>query len=91
MLVMVVPTFAPMIMGTAPSNAIEPEATRATTMEVVAELLCIIAVMSNPMKRPVKGFEVARIMVSAAVSPRCRKDEIIRSSANKNTKSAASI
>ena len=38
-LVMVVPMLAPMIMGTAACNEMEPEATRATTMEVVAELL----------------------------------------------------
>lgn len=38
-LVMVVPTLAPIIMGTAPSNVIDPDATSATAMEVVAELL----------------------------------------------------
>lgn len=91
MLVMVVPTFAPMMMGTAPSSVMAPEATSATTIDVVAELLWMIAVISNPMKRPVKGFEVARIIVSAAVFPRCCKDEIIRSSANKKIISATRI
>ena len=38
-LVMVVPTLAPMMIGTAPSIVIEPDATRATTIEVTAELL----------------------------------------------------
>ena len=38
-LVMVVPTLAPMIIGTAPSIVIDPDATKATTMEVTAELL----------------------------------------------------
>ena len=70
-LVMVVPTFAPMIMGMAFSRVIEPEATRATAKEVVVELLCIIAVISKPIKRPVNGLEVASIIVSAATDPRC--------------------
>lgn len=38
-LVMVVPTLAPIIMGMALSKVIEPEATKATTMAVVVELL----------------------------------------------------
>ena len=38
-LVIVVPTFAPMIIGTAPSSVIDPDATRATAIDVVAELL----------------------------------------------------
>ena len=38
-LVMVVPTLAPMMMGTALSNVSEPEATSATVMDVVAVLL----------------------------------------------------
>lgn len=38
-LVMVVPTLAPMIMGIALSIVIEPDATNATTIAVVVELL----------------------------------------------------
>ena len=38
-LVIVVPTLAPMMMGMALSMVIEPEATKATTMAVVVELL----------------------------------------------------
>lgn len=38
-LVMVVPTFAPMMIGMALSNVIDPEATKATTNAVVVELL----------------------------------------------------
>lgn len=84
-LVMVVPILAPIIIGMALSKAIEPEATSATTIAVVVELLWIIAVISSPMKRPVKGLDVARIMVSAADLPRCCKEAIIRSSANTNS------
>ena len=38
-LVMVVPMFAPIMIGTALSNVIEPDATSATVSDVVAELL----------------------------------------------------
>ena len=38
-LVIVVPTFAPIMMGMALSMVIEPEATNATTIAVVVELL----------------------------------------------------
>lgn len=65
-LVMVVPTLAPIIMGIALCNVIDPEATSATTMAVVVELLWIMAVISNPMNSAVNGLEVARMMVSAA-------------------------
>src|SRR5688572_12237025 len=84
-LVMVVPTLAPMIMGMALSMVMDPEATNATTMAVVVELLWIMAVMSRPMNNPVNGLEVARIIVSAAVLPRCCKDETMRSSAKMNS------
>lgn len=70
-LVMVVPIFAPMIIGIAPSNESEPEATSATIMEVVAELLCIMAVIKRPINKAVNGLEVASKIVSAAVFPNC--------------------
>lgn len=65
-LVMVVPTFAPIIMGMALCSVIEPEATKATTNAVVVELLWIMAVISNPINNAVNGLDVAKIMVSAA-------------------------
>ena len=61
-LVIVVPTFAPIIIGMAASTEIDPEATKATTSEVDVELLCNIAVMSNPISNPLNGFEVANKM-----------------------------
>jgi hypothetical protein len=81
-LVMVVPTLAPMMMGIALSIVIDPEATNATTNAVVVELLWIMAVISRPMNNPVNGLEVARMMVSAADLPKCCRDDTIRSSAN---------
>lgn len=58
-LVMVVPTFAPIIMGIALSMVMEPDATSATTKAVVVELLWIMAVINKPMNKAVNGFEVA--------------------------------
>lgn len=62
--VIVVPMFAPMMMGMALSNVSAPEATSATTSDVVVELLCNIAVITSPMNRPVNGFDVASKIVS---------------------------
>ena len=58
-LVSVVPTFAPMIMGIASLKPIEPEATIATTIEVLVLLLCIKAVINKPINKPIKGLEVS--------------------------------
>ena len=69
-LVMVVPMLAPMMMGMAPRKETDPDATNATTIEVVAELLCKIALTNKPMNNPVKGLVVASSIVSAAVLPR---------------------
>ena len=66
-LVMVVPTLAPMMMGTALSRVSEPDATNATVIDVVAVLLWMMAVISRPMNKAAKGLEVARMIVSAAV------------------------
>lgn len=87
-LVMVVPMFAPMMMGIALCSVIDPEATSATTSEVVVELLCNIAVIRRPMNKPVKGFEVASKIVSATFLPRCCSEEVMRSSENKNRMNA---
>ena len=85
---MVVPTFAPMMMGVALCNVIEPDATSATTRAVVVELLWSIAVISKPINRAVKGFDVACKIVSATFFPMCCSDEVIKSSANKKSRNA---
>lgn len=82
---MVVPTLAPMMIGMALSNVIEPEATNATTSAVVVELLWIMAVISKPINNAVNGLDVAWIIVSAADLPMCCSEETIRSSANTNS------
>jgi len=70
-LVMVVPTLAPIMMGMELCTVMEPEATSATTSDVVVELLWSMAVISRPMKRPLNGLAVASRMVSAMLLPRC--------------------
>ncbi len=90
-LVIVVPTFAPMMIGIALCKVMDPEATRATTNDVVVELLCSIAVISNPIKSPVNGFAVASKIVSPTFFPICCSEEIIRSRANKKSMNAPSI
>jgi len=90
-LVIVVPMLAPMMMGMALCKVIDPDATNATTNEVVVELLCNMAVMSNPMNRPVNGFDVASKIVSATFFPMCCSDDVIRSRANKNNTKAPAI
>ncbi len=69
MLVIVVPMFAPMIIGTAPCSESDPEATKATVREVVVVLLCKIAVTNNPINNPVNGFDVANKIVSLTAVP----------------------
>ena len=69
-LVRVVPIFAPMMIGIAPSNDIDPEATAATVIEVEVELLWMIAVINNPINNPMKGFDVAKRIDWAMSSPR---------------------
>ncbi len=62
--VMVVPMFAPMIMGMALSSVSAPEETSATTRDVVVELLCNIAVITNPMNKHVNGYGVPKKIVT---------------------------
>jgi hypothetical protein len=50
-----------------------------------------MAVTRRPINNPVKGFDVAMMIVSAALAPRCCSEEIIRSRANRKMKSAARI
>ena len=88
---MVVPILAPMIIGTALCKVMDPEATSATTIDVVVELLCNIAVMRSPMNNPINGLEVANKMVSATFLPKCCRDDVIKSRENKNRIKAPSI
>jgi hypothetical protein len=90
-LVIVVPTLAPIMIGIALCNVRDPDATSATTTDVVVELLCNIAVISNPMNSPVKGFEVANRIVSVAFLPMCCNDDVIRSKANRKRTKAPRI
>lgn len=82
---------APIIIGMALSMVMEPEATNATTKLVAVELLCIMAVISRPIKSAVNGLEVAKRMASAAVLPRFCSDEIIKSRANTNNTNVPSM
>jgi len=63
LLVSVVPIFAPMIIGMACAKSIDPDATIATIMEVVVELLCIMAVVTIPMNKLIKGLLVMLIIL----------------------------
>ena len=51
--VTVVPTFAPIITFIACRSVISPELTNPTTMTVVADELCIIAVTPSPVRKPI--------------------------------------
>lgn len=90
-LVIVVPTLAPIITGVAFSRVMEPEATNATVREVVVELLCNIAVMSRPINNPVNGFAVANTMVLMTFLPKCWRDEVMSSSAKRNSRKLATM
>ncbi|KXK25472.1 MAG: hypothetical protein UZ12_BCD005001615 [Bacteroidetes bacterium OLB12] len=90
-LVMVVPTLAPIIMGIALLSDIEPVAINATAMAVVAELLWMSAVTSKPMNKPVNGLDVVKTITSAASCPRCWSEDIMSSSAKRKISNAASM
>ena len=51
----------------------------------------MMAVTRRPMNKPVNGFDVAMMIVSAALAPRCCNDEIIKSNARRKTNNAASM
>ena len=80
--------FAPMMMGIALSSVSAPEATSATTSDVVVELLCNMAVITNPMNKPVNGLDVASRIVSDTFRFRCWSDDVIRSRAKRNSSKA---
>lgn len=91
MLVIVVPTLAPMMIGTALSSEIDWDATSATAMDVVVELLCTMAVASTPMRKPVKGLDVATMIDSVAIGLSCLSADVIRSMAKRNNNSTAAM
>ena len=69
-LVMVVPMFAPIIIGIAPATEMAPPATMLTMMDVVVEELCTIAVARSPMNRPTKGEAVVLRICSEKPVPK---------------------
>jgi hypothetical protein len=76
-----------MMMGTALSREIDRDATSATAMEVVVELLCSIAVVRIPIRNPVKGFDVATMIDLVASGLKCPSADAIRSMAKRNNTS----
>jgi len=68
--VTVVPMLAPMTIGMALRTLNAPEATNATTIEVVVEELCIMLVAKRPTNRPINGLDVVRIRYSANPLPK---------------------
>lgn len=78
---------APIIIGTASERLSDPAATRATIILVLVELLCIIAVTSKPINKPIKGLDVATRIDSAIFCPRLPKAALSKSMENKNTNS----
>jgi hypothetical protein len=73
-LVMVVPIFAPMIIGIDVSSDNAPPATRPTTIDVVVDELCIRLVATIPIINPANGFDVIWINDSAKPLPNSLKE-----------------
>ena len=69
-LVTLVPTFAPMMIGIARATSRPPAATRPTVIDVIDDELCMKLVARVPMKRPTNGFDVAASSCSTTPSPR---------------------
>ena len=67
--VIVVPILAPMITPTACTSVIRPAFTKPTTITVVAELLCIIAVTPAPTRIPISRFRVRNSSRCFILSP----------------------
>ena len=83
-LVVVVPMFAPMSMGTANSIVRACEATRPTMIVVVVDELWIRLVARNPMKSPATGSEAAFRSCSAKPRPPILNALLISSMLKKN-------
>jgi len=79
----VVPMFAPMIIGIALDTVKVPAATKPTVIEVVTELDWIIAVVSIPINKAVKGFEVVLIRVLAKPVPKPFREQLKSSIPNR--------
>ena len=69
MQVTVVPIFAPITIGMAHLTERMPEATKATTIDVVVPELWIILVAKIPINKPTKGLDVVVIRRWAKGSP----------------------
>jgi len=82
--VIVVPIFAPIIIGIALVTVIVPAATKPTVIEVVTELDWITAVASSPINKPVKGLLVVLINILANPVPKPLREELRSSIPNKN-------
>ena len=82
---------APMIIGTESVNVSEPDATAATIIAVLVELLCMRAVISRPMNNPMNGLEVATRIDSAAPFPNALNDSPIKLTASINAASASKM
>ena len=89
--VIVVPTLAPMTIGIAWAKEMELEATAMTTMEVVVELLCNMAVTSNPINKPTNGFEVTSRTDLAASFPKVLNANPIRWMENRKESTAPTM
>ena len=72
---MVVPIFAPIIMGMACRKVISPELTKPTTITVVAEELWITAVTPSPVSKPIKALLVSRLKMFLSPLPARRSKE----------------
>ena len=68
-LVMVVPTLAPKITPIEPTRSNNPALTKLTTMTVVAEELCIRAVINKPVSTPVTRLEVMAVNICLILLP----------------------
>ena len=84
LLVSVVPILAPIMMGIALCRSNDPEATNATIMEVVVELLWISAVTSRPIKRLIKGLAVTSSIDATVPAPIYPRDVTSRSMETRN-------
>jgi hypothetical protein len=76
--VTVVPILAPITIGIALLMERTPDATKATTMDVVVPELCIMLVARIPMNKPTKGLEVVAIRRWAKPLPKPLKAWLIR-------------
>ena len=74
--VIVVPIFAPIMIGIELDMVIVPAATKPTVIEVVTELDWIIDVASIPINSPVKGFEVELINILANPAPKPLREQL---------------